>query len=201
MKFTKENIEEIKKIAKEVYREMGGDSVSKADKAKYPDWDKWKENAIDTGCGLLLAPEDYHKGGKEYFTFNEALEEEKEMKKHGWRLPTRQEWEKIVVFNCYKDGVKSSKALRDNLRLGLKGYVKYDEIDDYNKNPKEFIDYGRLFNLGSYGFWWSNTIGKEENAYNLLILEDGVYADDYYNMYYGFPLRCVSDGLSEKKEE
>ena len=51
---------------------------------------------------------------------------------------------------------------------------------------------GKLSNLGGFGGWWSTTIKAEGSAYGLRIDEGGIYADVYYNMNVGFPLRCVS---------
>ncbi len=51
---------------------------------------------------------------------------------------------------------------------------------------------GRLGYLGSYGYWWSNTIEGGGNAYFLIIYEDEIFADAYNSMSGGFPLRCVS---------
>ncbi len=103
----------------------------------------------------------------------------------GWQLPTgnnqnvNKAFQKLLnSYNITNNSGGSVAARKYPLSYLLSGYYRWSD--------------GRLYSLGSYGYWWFNTLEEGGNAYRLYIREVGINADANGNMNYGFPLRCVS---------
>ena len=146
----------------------------------------WEKNGIRSKLtGLIVAPEDvdfrinqfgHEHDGKYYFTYNEAIGLEKHLP-DGWRLPTRSEWVLLCEeFGNDEDGELSADRLVEKLNLKVNGYCSDD------------MCYGK----GSYGRYWSKSIGYATYGYNLYFNTFGnVSPQDYSNKRYGFSVRLV----------
>ena len=156
----------------------------------YPNFTEWERNAIPTDLGLIFSPEDFYiVYGKtlrrEYFTFDEAIElEEKILCPKGWRLPTAEEWRKVV------EEYKNVDQLIASLKLSYTGCIFCERMRKYCKT----MDKSLISNRGSYGNYWSSTAYSSNNAYNLVFVSSYVYPGTfYYNKYNGYAVRCVKD--------
>lgn len=120
-------------------------------------------------------------GKKKYFTYNEAMEVQKNLEDRGWRLPTRSEWVLLCEeFGQDDDGLLSPKKLEENLRLIRGGSVH--------------LDTGSLRYAGGDSYYWSaTTYPSATNAYYLAFNSTNVYPSDHYNRFYGFSVRLVRD--------
>ena len=137
-------------------------------------------------AGVEIADKDYTEGDKKYFTYDEALEVEKNLE-DGWRLPTRHEWALICEeFACNDEGRLDAKLLTDVLGLGLNGWVGTS---------------GEEHDVGSEGNYWSSTTTSAGRAYSLTFNISTVYPSNNSNRYLGFPLRCVRDLHKESNDE
>ena len=191
MSLTKKDKEDIKKIVLKTigeYKEMLATEKDLDAVNELPDFDKWKKEAIDTGMGFVVAPEDFKLGDKEYFTWDEAKEiEKKYLIPRGWRLPTPNEF--VMLYGKYgidEDGDDDAEAFREVLNMELKGWKDED---------------GSLYNQGSSGDWWSTAATSATNAYNLGMLSSDLNPQNSSNQAYGFALRCVSTGFPEQSLE
>lgn len=141
-------------------------------------------------AGVEIADSDYISEGKEYFTYDEALEVEKKLKGTGWRLPTRHEWVLICEeLGCNKNGNLDSKMLLDRLGLTLKGY--------------EDFQYENVYSQGTEGNYWSRSAHPTYTnfAYSLAFSASAVSPSNYYNRYLGFSLRLVRNIKKECSDE
>lgn len=128
-----------------------------------------------------IADENYTEDGKEYFTFDEALEVEKKMQSTGWRLPTRHEW----VLICEEFGVDeqmnlNADALMKNLGLAMRGYS---------------IPNAEAKFVGQEGNYWSRSANPTDVtlAYYLYFYASAVNPSLNDDRWYGFSLRLVRD--------
>lgn len=146
------------------------------------DWEKAKENLIKTECGITLCQDDYFEGDKKHFTFDEALKIEREAKKHGFRLPTVVDFEKLYAF--------------------------YGVDEKRNDTPQRFINelgftYAGYYNsatsclVGTYGYYWSSSVYSTSNGYYLHFDTMDVYPQDYGPRYYGHSLKFIYDPEGE----
>ena len=81
-------------------------------------------------------------------------------------------------------GIKSNEAGRIALGLAPLYFVR----------PGYYHVNGNMYNLGSYGYYWSSTVFNTTRAYGLLfygsdVLPQGNY---YLDRGYGYSLRCVA---------
>lgn len=178
--FTHEQIEEIR-------QRLGLVPQEELEKSKGCfDWEKAKENLIETDCGITLCREDYFEGDKKNFTFDEALEVEKEAKKHGFRLPMVVEFEKLYAFyGLGEDGKDTIQRFIDELGFTYAGL------------------YGgtTLYNVGTVGGYWSSSIYNTSNCYYLYFNTSNVYPQSNVSKNYGLAVKFVYDEkLLEKGE-
>lgn len=153
-----------------------GENAKSGDENAF-DWEAAKENMIETECGIKLCRENYFKGKKTHFTFEEALEIDKEARKHGLRLPMVVDFEKLYAFyGLGENGEDTPKKLVDELGFQLAGAYSS----------------GSLYLSGSYGYYWSSTVYNSNYAYNLYLDSSSVSPQDNSNRYYGYSVRCVS---------
>lgn len=177
--FTHEQIEEIR-------QRLGLVPQEELEKSKGCfDWEKAKENLIETDCGITLCREDYFKGDKNHFTFDEALDIEREAKKHGFRLPTVVDFEKLYAFyGLDEDGEDTPQRFKDELGFAYAGY--------YN---------GTTFNVGTSGHYWSSSIYDTGYSYVLRFDTSSVSPKGYGSKYFGRAVKFVYDEkLLEKGE-
>lgn len=151
---------------------------------------RWEENGIKSElAGLIIAPEDYvAPNGKRYFTYDEAMElEEKVLKPNGWRLPTANEWTKIVAeFGTDEN----PDAAIEVLNLESNGFIWDNCMKEYNKDPK---DYDSVIGRGVGGHWWSATATSSTYAYLLYTFSGRVIPQDINDRGDGFAVRCVKE--------
>lgn len=120
-------------------------------------------------------------GKKKYFTYNEAMEVQKNLEDRGWRLPTRSEWVLLCEeFGQDDDGLLSPKKLEENLRLIRGGGV--------------YLNTGSLRDAGDISLYWSaTTYPNATSAYYLHFDSTNVYPSDYNDRFSGFSVRLVRD--------
>lgn len=130
-------------------------------------------------AGVEIADRDYTEGEKEYFTFDEALEVENNLK-DGWRLPTRHEWALISEEFANDDNDHlSSKLIMQKLHLVKNGY-----IDEHGNVWEE--------NLTS-NYWSRSAYTLSDFAHYFSFDSSTVFPSDYGDKCCGFSLRCVRD--------
>lgn len=140
---------------------------------------KWGVAAYSKLAKIEVADSDYIEGDKKHFTYDEALEIEKKLKKFGWRLPTRSEWVLVCEeFGQDKKGELSSQKLMEN--LGLK------------KNGIRWPD-GDIMSAGREGNYWAATAYSSTNSAYRLFFLTGVYPSRSNDRCLGFSLRFVRD--------
>jgi len=126
-----------------------------------PDFEAWERNGISSEwLDGKVAPEDLWielDGDRfEYFTARAIrLFEENVLIPNGWRLPTPDEWHKMVEEFGTEAGESDHRILMANLGLRYGGYVEEDVMDDYNDNPS---DSGYIHNLGSAGYYLASNL-------------------------------------------
>lgn len=151
------------------------------------DWDAAKENLIKTDCGITLCRQDYSERDKRYFTFDEALEVEKEAKKHGFRLPTVQDFEKLYAFyGLDKDRGDTPQRFVDELGFSYSGV--WNGMDS------------SAGHVGSNGVYWSSSVYNTIYGYYLNFDSSNVYPQDSYYKSRGLTLKFIYDpeGCEEK---
>lgn len=143
----------------------------------YKQWDKTGIRSKLTN--LIIAPEDYTDGNKKYFTWDEAMELQKDLP-DGWRLPTRSEWALLCEEFGQKDGELDAYTLATNLKLNRNGW--YDFEDKYADLT------------GSDAYYWSSTPDSGTSyAYGLNFNASSVDPSNVGYRYYGQSLRLVKD--------
>lgn len=147
---------------------------------------KFKPIAVCKLANIEIADKDYTEGEKEYFTFEEALNIEKN-RSDGWRLPTRREWILICEeFACEEDGDLIPRYLSDRLGLHEKGYM----IKEANS----------IYYAGQSGHYWSSTpFSNCRYAYRLYFNGSSAYPSLDFR-YFGCSVRLVRDIKDNKGE-
>lgn len=176
MSLTKKDKEEIAKIVKQILvdaQTARKDNIVVDEMSKLEELDKkWREHGIKSETtGLIIAPEDVEIDGKTEFTWDEAMELEKEGKiPEGWRLPTRHEWALIAEeFGQDENGELRGDVLGPKLNL--------------EKNSDG----------GYYGHYWSSTAYSSSTyAYNFNYSTSNTYPQNTSYKYFGFSVRCVA---------
>lgn len=160
---------------------------------KYPDFNRWKDDAIETNVWLgfekndgkdeflTVAPEDFYiekDGDKQYFfTWDEAMEFEKEvLKPNGWRLPTCKELVQLCATYIDEKGDDDVNRFMKELKVKMRGY----------KTPN-----GNIANVGSDGYWWSSTANSSASARDLVFLSGYFLPQNSYGKGFGFAIRPV----------
>ncbi len=127
-----------------------------------------------------------------------------------WRMPTSQEFKDLYdacVNSTYDNTTYASTACGASTTISSKGVYwcgNYDGVagclfyDGTNRLFFPAAGYGcgtDLNNAGSDGRYWSSSLytGGTVNAYTLTFYSDSVRPQDYYDRYYGFSVRPVSD--------
>ena len=55
-----------------------------------------------------------------------------------------------------------------------------------------YVNSGSLRNVGSYGYYWSSTVGSSSNAYILYFYSSNVGPTYSDNRYRGYSVRCIA---------
>lgn len=137
------------------------------DDDKFSRWEK--EGLVSKLSNVIIAPEDLVKGGKEEFTYDEALDLEKSLP-DGWRLPTRKEWVLICEEFAWNDKTKDldSKLLASKIKIPIGHYI--------------------------YKSYWSRTANSSTDAYLLDLDSSGnLYPANSDSRCYGNSVRCVKE--------
>lgn len=171
--FTHEQIEEIR-------QRLGLVPQEKLEKSEGCfDWEKAKKNLIETDCGITLCRDDYFEGDKKHFTFDEALEIEEEAKKHGFRLPTVVDFEKLYAYyGVDEDGDDTLERFVNELNFTYAGL--------YNGSSLRYV--------GTYGVYWSSSVYSTSNSYNLYFSTTYVYPQNTNSKDYGYALKFIYEG-------
>lgn len=153
------------------------------------DWaERWEREGIKSKLtGLIIAPENVGRehtkrgteyDGKVYFTYDEAMELEKNLP-DGWRLPTRSEWALLAEeFGQDENGELDGNVFAKNLNLTLTGLVWS----------------GSLYYSTTHGYYWSRVSNSDTNAYYLYFNTSGGLNPQYnLNKRYGFAVRLVKE--------
>lgn len=154
--------------------------------------DKWeKEGSCSRLAQLIVAPEDFKVGDKEYFTWDEAMEATKDLP-DGWRMPSRHEWVLLAEeFGQNDKGELDANVLSKELNMSFGGWVAPQKMAEYNKNPKEFNDYT---GVGTDCLFWSTTVNSYQYSYLLYMSTSGyMYPQNGSYKLVGFPVRLVKD--------
>lgn len=158
-------------------------------KETYPNFKEWKKIAFHTRTGLCFAPEDFYiikedYRRKSYFSKAEAFElEESVMKPNGWRLPTRDEWLRVMQELGDIEGV------REVLRLGINGYIKWQDVEKYDSNPSMVAPVC----FGSMSYYWSSTISPDTKLNLLRLTNTEALLVSEHRYTERFSIRCVRD--------
>ena len=117
----------------------------------------------------------------------------------GWRLPTRDEWNKVVEATVdQRIAGKKLKSKSGWERCDKDGGACVEDgngTDDYGFSalPGGFRTYGRFNNAGYIGRWWSATENGAENAYDRHIDYNYDYAGESNVIKkLDFSVRCVA---------
>ena len=140
--------------------------------------------SADSENGIFVAD------GETYFTWDAAVREAKKYESLGFRLPTREDWEKLEKF-C---GVYASKKLKST--SGWKDDGSGTDSFGFNGKPSGWYsleDFMPIFAGGGAYFWSANSENASQAYYW------GLYCNDNYLREYcnykatGFSVRLVKD--------
>ena len=167
----------------------------------------WEDRLVTIGDQVwmncnLQAPADPENGifvadGQTYFTWDAAVREAKKYESLGFRLPTREDWDKLEKF-C---GVDASKKLKST--SGWKDDGNGTDAFGFNGKPSGWYsleDFMPIFSGGGAYFWSANSENASQAYYW------GIYCNDNYLREYcnykrtGFSIRLVKDAVFGKKE-
>lgn len=138
----------------------------------------WGVVAKSKLANIEVADTNYTEGEKKYFTFDEALEIEKKLKKSGWRLPTRSEWVLLAEEFGQENGLLNAETIIKNLKLPKEGYQSIN---------------GYTHDAGNNGRYWSSTAYSITSRAYALNFDSGVNPSLNSNRYDGMSVRCVRD--------
>ena len=162
--------------------------------------DRVDEDSVRIGdqiwmCHNLQMPADPEHGiyvvdGETYFTWEAAMRVAKEYG-NGWRLPSREDWEKLSRFcgGVYKAGTHLKST---------SGWDGENGFDTYGFDGKPCGYYApgvsRVLGGGDYGDFWSATPGGTSSAYGRSLGCSGSSFGELYNSRsYGFSARLLRD--------
>ena len=109
-----------------------------------------------------------------FYTYDEAVSQ------FGNRLPTKEQWEELKAecqWSWNGNGYNVTGPNGNSIVLPASGWRGCD---------------GSVYNVGSFGFYWSSTPEVSEYAWNLYFNSGGVYVD-YGSRCYGQSVRLVQD--------
>ncbi|MDR2693040.1 MAG: fibrobacter succinogenes major paralogous domain-containing protein [Chitinispirillales bacterium] len=111
----------------------------------------------------------------------------------GWHLPSKDEWEDLVVEVGSTGGKKLKASSGWNERWNENG----NGTDEYGFSAlpggHRYTD-GGFYNAGTYSYWWSATELAASYAYGRNMYYDYDNVGEFYNgKEYGFSVRCVGD--------
>jgi len=112
-----------------------------------------------------------------------------------WRMPTVSEWQ--ALGEAVDNGDVTSAWTADYQGSGVSGLVLTDKTDSSKVlffPAAGNCSYGRVYNVGSYGRYWSSSLSAgygEDYAYSMYFYSGGVGWDGYDGRFYGYSVRGV----------
>ena len=104
----------------------------------------------------------------------------------GWKLPSREDWDRLVETAGEK--LKSKSGWNEN----------GNGTDNYGFSAlpgggRDYID-GRFYYAGNRGHWWTATVDDSDKAYGRIMNYNNDYVgENNYNKSNGQSVRCVAD--------
>jgi uncharacterized protein (TIGR02145 family) len=126
----------------------------------------------------------------------------------GWHIPTDAEWTTLTDFltnNAYGyggsgDDIGKSMANTSGWTTDpTAGNVGNDQASNNSSGftacPSGYRgSNGTYYNIGDLAYWWSSTEYSATNAwYRVMFYYYGAVSRGYYNLGYGFSVRCLRD--------
>jgi uncharacterized protein (TIGR02145 family) len=117
----------------------------------------------------------------------------------GWHVPTDAEWTTLTAYlggEIFAGGkMKSTGTIEAGTGLWYSPNVGATNESGFTAVPAGERDGSGTFNpIGYYGTWWSSSEGFTDYAWYRRMFYDGSSASRfYYNMNYGFSVRCLRD--------
>jgi uncharacterized protein (TIGR02145 family) len=184
-KQTQKNVDEkdcfIDKRDGQKYRTVTiGDQVWMAENLNYKVDNSWSYDNDESKCG---------KYGRLY-TWEAAMT----ACPSGWRLPSRDEWNKLVI--TIGDSSVVGKKLKTTTGWGNNG----NGTDNYGFSalPGGYrVAGGKFGGIGDYGNWWTASWYDDDNAYIRSIqYKSDKMGESLFKMDCGFSIRCIQKGSS-----
>jgi uncharacterized protein (TIGR02145 family) len=109
----------------------------------------------------------------------------------GWHLPSREEWDNLVMAAGGKNVAGKNLKARSGWNEGGNGTDRYD----FSALPGGYRNSdGNFYGVRDYGGWWTATEGDASTAYRRFMLYYSDSVGEYGNYKYGgFTVRCVGD--------
>lgn len=146
-------------------------------------------------CHNLQMPADpengiYVENGETYFTWEAAIRVAKEYG-NGWRLPSREDWDKLSRF-C---GGDFNAGIHLKSTSGWDGENGFDIYGFDGKPCGYYPPGGSRVNNGGYvgGFWSATPTGTSSACSRSLYSNDSSFYEDYNSRFYGFSVRLLKD--------
>jgi uncharacterized protein (TIGR02145 family) len=124
-----------------------------------------------------------------------AVQDSRGLCPSGWHVPSDEEWKQLEMAL----GMSASQANQGGWRGDNQGlYLKSSSSDDppwdglnssgFSTLPAGAREVGGGYGyMGSHGFWWTTTLGRELNSGNPKVRRDG------WDIRTGFAVRCVAN--------
>ncbi|MCF0217389.1 MAG: fibrobacter succinogenes major paralogous domain-containing protein [Fibrobacteraceae bacterium] len=110
----------------------------------------------------------------------------------GWHVPTNEEYD--TLYTTIGGGFKAGTYLKSTDKWS--NYANRQGIDLYGFSvlPAGGRGYnGKFVNQGSITQFWSASVGNYDNAYTQYFYYYDAIADQYFDKYLGYSLRCIQD--------
>jgi uncharacterized protein (TIGR02145 family) len=168
-----------------VTRFRNGDPIPEA--TTTDEWIKADKNKTPAWCYFNNDPEYGASYGKLYNWY--AVIDERGLAPAKWRIPTEQDWVRMINFLGNKK--KASEQLKADFGWREEGYgsnkTGFNALPGGNRSEK-----GQFLGNGSYGYWWSSQEHGSETAegfdmgYRYKLINQFSYRKGH-----GFSVRCV----------
>lgn len=129
------------------------------------------------------------KNGKLYNWY--AVNDPRGLAPEGWRIPTAEEWEQLVIHL----GGKSTAGLNMKSTEDWKFNGNGTNSSGFNGLPAGLRNADGIYGfLGEYAKWWTLTEGDTKNAWSHYLCHGSKLAIKYYmNKGYGLSVRCIKE--------
>ena len=154
------------------------------------EWEKAWKNKLPAFCYFDNDPTNGNKYGKLYnwHTVNDP----RGLSPKGWHIPIDSEWGKLIDFlggeNTAGAKMKSTSGWAEN----------GTNESGFSGMPGGYRTFeGDFFDLGNYGYWYSNTETPKEydidSAWGRSLNEEGNVSREGSSKGYGYSVRCIKD--------